>query len=380
MPLIWNLLPVGLTLTTTLVRGQSFSGFSTTALLPFVESITVSSIFSNNVHVDMRISSTTSKLFRPFVDTGSCGIVISAADMDDWSPSEGTAANSGWQYLSSSNWLYNGFWVMRDLYFSEQGLDGTTTGAFVKATVPILAVTKKMNCPSYNSSSPGQNCPQEPIETISDPTGIRIMGIGFGRKADGQPQGTPDKNPLLHITAVHGTDLNTLPPYWPGYIIRKEGITLGLTETETVLMAFTALVPNEVPTARWDLQYDWPELPACIKIDGSVCIPGKALLDTGVGNGFVRVPPGIVTFARDPDTFALDDGVNLEINFGSPAVAELDFVVGERSNIEPDSVHAVYSVGGRSNTFVNTARRIYNKYAVAFDPVFGRVGFKLIGV
>jgi hypothetical protein len=79
-----------------------------------------------------------------------------------------------------------------------------------------------------------------------DPKGIRTIGIGFGRCNDGQSKGTPDKNPLLqvHITAIMRPKISDSSKYRPGHIINKQGIDLGLTDTNTESMKFTALIPG----------------------------------------------------------------------------------------------------------------------------------------
>jgi hypothetical protein len=369
------------------VQAATYSEYTTSVFIPFLEADGLGSPSSGNVHFNVKISSPTSTAhFSPFIDTGSCGIVISAANLNDWDPSQGTDANKGWHYLSSSNWLYSGYWVPRDLYL--EGHDDSNNVVSIKSTVPILAVTKKVRCPDYDVSNPGENCPTTPTETLNNPTGIEIMGIGFGREYDGQPQGTPDKNPLLHITSLSGRDTTQDSHYWPGYIISKAGITLGLTDANTASMEFTDLVAGGGTTPHWDLNFDWPELQACITItapgspvgDTTPCLSGSAVLDTGVANGFIRVPTDSVDLPRDADTFNLDSGTHVQVAFGSPMVATEQFEVGvstdtDPSSVSPAEVRAVYSPGGRRATFINTSRTIYRKYRFAFDPVLGRAGF-----
>ena len=379
---------VGLLVLSTLVQAGTYSGYTTSVQIPFLEASEPGLGFGSNVHVQLRFSSPSSaSVIKPFVDTGSCGIILSAADLNDWDPSEGTDTNKGWQYLSSSNLLYSGFWVERDIYFEGSSGESSNSSPLIKSTVPILAVTKKLKCLSYDVSDPGEDCPGTSSDIQLLPKGIRIMGIGFGREADGQPQGTPDKNPLLHITNISAQNMSS---YWPGYIISAEGITLGLTDTNTESMNFTSLVPGGGTTPHWDLNFDWPELPACIKITApgtdaggpEPCLPGTAVLDTGVGSGFIRVPSGSTNLPRDPDTFNLDEGTVVQVTFGSPGVAGEEFTVGtptESGSVTPDDVRAVYSPDGQRATAINTSRYIYRKFTVAFDPVLGLLGFGLIG-
>jgi hypothetical protein len=74
------------------------------------------------------------------------------------------------------------------------------------------------------------------------PAGIQVMGVGFGREADGQPQGTPDKNPFLNLVSIDGKPASENRSLRNGYIINKDGIKIGLTERNTAGMKFAKLV------------------------------------------------------------------------------------------------------------------------------------------
>ncbi|KAK4122978.1 hypothetical protein N657DRAFT_645683 [Parathielavia appendiculata] len=156
-------------------------------------------------------------------------------------------AEEGWHYLSSSKILYNGYWVTKNIYFRDtydypDTAPGPRLPHYIRTRAPILVVTRKYVCKEYDIDVAGKDCLGDPYSTEDNPRGIFILGSGFGRTHDGQPQGTPNKNPLLHVTSFRGRT-RAVPPsstdnYWPGYIISKEGITVGLTETNTASMSF----------------------------------------------------------------------------------------------------------------------------------------------
>ncbi len=86
--------------------------------------------------------------------------------------------------------------------------------------MPILAVTRKYVCENYDLAAAGPSCLGTPESTTHNPSGIRIMRLGFGRTHDGQPQGTPDKNPLLHVVKIASRTQLT-PPVRTGYLLAR---------------------------------------------------------------------------------------------------------------------------------------------------------------
>ncbi|KAK4187546.1 hypothetical protein QBC35DRAFT_498547 [Podospora australis] len=269
-----------------------------TGRIPFLEYNAmepISEAFDAKLHVTALFGArvTTAHSIDLYVDTGSTGIIISAADYPGYYPGPGAHPVPGFHYLSSSRTLYTGYWITQTIHFRDNS-PTTIPGPFdtraaslvpgevkyITTTVQVLAVTKKYICApdtGYDIDAPGDSCIGTPDETYDDPRGIRVMGIGFGRTHDGQPQGTPDRNPLLKITHIagHSTADTHTSAYWPGYFIERKGITVGLTDTNTASMVFGPLVRGSTGTTEyWDLLHEWPEVPACIKITAPAALPG----------------------------------------------------------------------------------------------------------
>ncbi|KAM7214156.1 hypothetical protein V8F06_010471 [Rhypophila decipiens] len=347
-----------------------YSAFSTAGHIPFSDT-TLPVDWSAKVKVDVTVNSfaSSAQLFRPEVDTGTCSFLFASKDLPDWNPAtEALETNKGWQFLSSSDILYTGHWVTRDLYFNPRS---STTR--IKSTVPILAVTKKVKCSSYNVALDNDTCPTTPEWTDTNPS-VRLMGIGFGRELDGQPQGTPDKNAFINIQSIAGQSMGS---HIQGYTIDSNGINVGLTDANTLGMTFQDLParnPNPPGSRIPTIPRDWASLRSnCISFnDGINCYSGEVLLDTGIGNSSMRVPLG-VPIPRDATTKVLNDGTIVKVNLGDPPLVVERFVTGTgaATTVTPDFSFAYNSDRGN---FFNTGRHVYRACRTAFDSVNGRFG------
>lgn len=138
-----------------------------------------------------------SRLFTPDLDTGSTSVVVGAGHWPNWKQNKDQIARDypqGYEYLSSSEILYFGYWVNSTIRFEDTAVDLT-------ADFPILVVNESIYCSNYSNTSPGE-CPLQnrtPRCNDTAPCTTNYFGIGFGREADGQEQSTPDKNALLNI-------------------------------------------------------------------------------------------------------------------------------------------------------------------------------------
>lgn len=374
-----QILPITLLLVPSLAQRGIYDGYTTSALIPFLETGDNSVPFTSRPYVAVRLSNPSSKEFTPIVDTGTCGFLISAADIPDWREEEATFDSLGWEFLASSKRLYNGHWIKRDIFFNV----GSSAHPLIKSQVPILAVTNVTICDGYDVAEDKAKCPVIPAPPVTHlPRGIQLLGIGFGRVAAGQPQGTPDKNAILNIVDIVGGATTSLASLWPGYIISKAGITIGLTDSNTAGMEFASLPPRaktpseDVTTARHP--FDWAELPACVSVDGaSTCTNCTVLLDTGVDQAYITVPLS-VTLRRKTDSFILVDGSHVLITFGQPAILSESFVVGKgvSTGVTPREVFGYRT--SRKAPHVNTGRHIYRALEVGFDAVRGRQGFRAV--
>ncbi|KAM7198911.1 hypothetical protein V8F20_005978 [Naviculisporaceae sp. PSN 640] len=366
------LLPFLLALT--IAQPGPYASFHTTGYIPFTDTtaITLPIDWSSKPKVDVTVNSfaSTARLFRPDVDTGTCGFLFSSKDLPDWNATtEALETNKGWQFLSSSDLLYTGHWVTRDIYFNPRN-----SATRIKATVPILAVTKKVKCTTYSVSVDTDTCPTTPEWEDNNPGSVRVMGVGFGREDDGQPKGTPDKNAFINIQSIAGQSMTT---YLQGYTIDSYGINVGLTNDNTLGMTFQDLParnPNPVGSRVPSIARDWASLRSgCISFDdGASCYAGEVLLDTGIANSSMRVPLG-VTLPRDAITKVLNDGTIVRVNLGDPAIVTERFTAGTgaATGVTPDLAFAYNSARGN---FFNTGRHAYRAWKTAYDSVNGRYG------
>jgi len=173
----------------------------------------------------------------------------------------------------------------------------------------------------------------------------------------------------------------SMAAFAPGYLIDKWGITVGLTEANTAGMAFTDL-PARDPVAGSGgrtptVPMDFAALPACIALNGTApCHVGTALMDTGVGQGYLRLPIG-APLGRDPVSKRLYDGSTVSVALGQPAVVTEAFTVGSgaATGVTPAYVEAYNS---RRGNFFNSGRHAYRAWVTAYDAVSGRLGFRAV--
>jgi hypothetical protein len=349
------------------VLGQpTYQGFKTEVLIPFDYSEVNAAVpFTEDVYTSVRMGKgSATKTYHPILDSGTCGFVVSANGLPGWNASDASKSPIGWEFLSSSKRLYSGHWIPGDLYFTNAAVE-------VRATVPILAVEAVTICPNYNETTDTNVCPtpttgMPPVVTPM-PFGIQVMGFGFGREADGQPQGTPDKNPFLNIQMVNRIR--------SGYLITKDGITVGLTEANTAGMSFSKLSRRPNSTDR----RDWSSIQSCMSVDGGNCTTGPALIDTGVAQMYMTLPLG--TKVNRSIIPILNNGSTVEVKIGVDGnyVAEERFVVGDAAGINnsvvPSTVRLSLSDPVKSPPHVNTGRHFLRAWNVAFDACGGFVGF-----
>lgn len=385
-----------------------YSSYDISTLIPYEDQRDPS--WSDLVHVRLWVGSTVGDGVKTFVDTGSTGIVLPAKDIPGFTKNHCTTRNSGFHYLTSSNILYKGCWLTQDIYFNV----GRTLQPVVHARVPVLAVTQRIQCRSDTddrtviSTGDCTNKDRTDEDPTCDPLATTricfgILGIGWGRLDDGQPQGTSDKNPLINIVDM------TIPTFdirrlYKGFIVQKDGITVGLTDGNTLNLDFGDLTehPNVTapppppgtggPTRNWNL------LPACIWMDAedpktADCQPVSALLDTGIPQSYFRTP---TTSGHLPprDSMSLDvtAGTAITVSFmkSTPStwrpvhpaesfrVKVFGSTAAERKHdVSPTYMRAYAKDGYVVGTFFNSGMRVFRRYEVCHDAQAGRVGFRL---
>jgi hypothetical protein len=311
------------------------------------------------------------------MDTGTTGIMLSASQIPGYTPKtacQDTSSFTGWEFLSSSKRLWVGHWIQEEIDFLDAG--GATVAT---AKVPVLAVECETLCPHYNEKTAQPACPGQNL-VPARPT-IHYVGVGFGREHDGQPQGTPDKNPLLNIVRIGGAPVGP-GTMRSGYILTPQGVQVGLTAANTSGFAYTPLTgPKHSSDPR-----DWPQARICVVVDGSACSPGSVLVDTGIPQMYLSVPPNVPLQAgqapdlSDPKRIVsvLKNGSRVTVRFpGDPnPVATYGFAVGQKNPISPPQVILPRS---GAPTFVNTGGYFLQSFDVLFDADGGLFGLRGTG-
>lgn len=277
---------------------------------------------------------------RAIMDTGSTGIVVGADLIAHLSSLPGPA---GVLTYSSSGRVMRGRWVR---------VAATITGAngrsVTTAPLPVLAVT------SEECLRQARHC-----RPITHPRGIAMLGIGFGREADHQPQSTPDRNPFL---AVPGRGER-------GYIVTRRAVRIGLTAAARAGFAIVPLTRNH----RWQ---DWNQAPACIQPGTARPACGVSLMDTGVVMMYLSIPgPPLRQGIRL--RFLLGPQIpSTEIPPTSRATgyaASYAFAIGRHgSPLAPRAVVRAHN----PRPFVNLTVRFLNGFDYLYDATRGEVGYR----
>ncbi|MBK1837934.1 hypothetical protein JHL17_10975 [Azospirillum sp. YIM B02556] len=356
----------------------NYGGASVTQCIPFANFQPVSFTDPPQLRFGIAGSGT---IHTVTMDTGSVGVAMSATNIPGYDRLKtAPGAKPGTQFLSSSKVLWVGTWVPMTVTLYGRGDKPVAT-----SDVFILGVEKSGRCDSYQTDR--QICPNLPPPEKP----VLYMGVGFGQEADFQPQGTPDKNVLLNLRSVNGQPvadgtLNT------GYIIGRQGIQVGLTAANTAGFRFAKLEPYP--------QYpgDWMMPRGCIAVnpdenrdaDGPICTPANVLVDTGIPQSYMTVPPSIkFETIRQPDKSEPDKTVGVLAPRTSVAVHIPDsanpiatdaFVIGGGAPNEPVQVIPSSTEppppAVRKAPFINTGRHFLRQYQFLYDAKQGYVGLK----
>jgi hypothetical protein len=322
--------------------------------------------------------------YHPIIDTGTCGYVVSVDGFPGWSQQLANANEKGWEFLSSSKKLYSGHWIPVDMFYIDALVE-------VKARVPVLVVEESTICPHYNETRDTNTCPKfkgTVPKVVHHPANISLFGVGFGRRKDGQPQGSPDKNPFLNVVDINKTTTNT-DLFRNGYMLDRSGITLGLTGSNTKdLIRWNVLRRGDL----WDTDHrDWQAARGCFGVDGGTCVEGNVLIDTGIAHSYLTLPNGTQIHTHtdtSPSSHApvqaLDDGSVLQLkvrdDFGY--AVDQEFIVGSPEGIASGPVPSMVIVTLKSplekEPFLNTGRHFLRTWKVAYDAIGGKFGFRKV--
>ncbi|KAK3393936.1 hypothetical protein B0H63DRAFT_555224 [Podospora didyma] len=327
------------------------------------------------------------------VDTGSCGIIATKDDVKFDDLTEKITANIGYQWLSSSEILYTGWWVWRWVWFNKGD-----PAKEVKSYVQVLAIDQKLTKCEHWDPSQGASC----TGSTPDPNPkTQLMGISWGRMYDGQPQGDPTRNPLLQVKKAGSGDINH---FCPGWILDSYGINLGLDNTRwppggppgsegpievklgTDPGADPAAPPSPVP-----YHYAWGEIPGCVQVQNPTdtspepCVEASILLDTGMNpdKASIRLPQSNVNTLSRTGSHELNPGHTVTVKVGNRGwtLWQIETYTNNDTpfyncDITPEKT-TVYADDPMYHSparfpFANVGRHAYRRMDTGFDPRRGR--------
>ena len=348
--------------------GPDLTAYAQTGLIPFLPSS--QQPFEAPPKVALRLEGPLGA-FQPHpvvMDTGSTGVVVSAADLPGYSAAKAAAYPAGWEFLSSSKRLWVGHWVPTTIVYAD-----AAGGEAARAQVPVLIVETAMKCPGYDTKTSPGTC-AAPTETVDLPRGIAYMGVDFGRERNGQTQGTPDKNPLLNLTALAGKPISA-KGFRKGYVITPDGARVGLTAQAAAGFRFVKLDarPGGGPL-------DWGQAPMTVAAGDQPAQAGALLIDTGIATMYLGVadPAALKTHtetnqnAKTPSK-VLDDGQTVTVTVPTAPATTFAFTVGQGDPIAPSQVLVNSPM---TKAFVNTGRHALRRYDVLFDADGGWFGLR----
>jgi len=298
---------------------------------------------------------------RAVLDTGSTGVVVAARSLDafdaleDIGPGEITYTSSGR--------------VMRGRYvLAPVTVEGAGGARITTRPLPVLAVTH-IECLAHARSCTPDDAPRR----------VAMIGIGFGRERDRQPNATPGRNPFLNLPAMAqpagASDLANIKAggLGRGYVLTRASAQVGLAPGDEAGFEMVKLSSSEVPG-------DWSSMPVCLSLAGRrppAC--GAMLMDTGVARMFISVPGAqsaglLVHNGRGSPVLA--DGTRIALLPAPGAAApDVSFTIGDDADpMAPSEALVVYRPGRPA--FINTTVRFLNRYDYLFDADAGRVGLK----
>ena len=307
------------------------------------------------------------------VDTGSTGIMVTP---DRYQPGPNDVAlGPGQQILTSSGNVYNGTYYLTDVVI-QGGKDPST--AVATSRVVVLMVTSKTCLPDKDKCVPDPS-----------PSGFAYMGVGFDRGSSAlSPPGGYNTNPFTSIVSLaSGQPVSGLRQ---GYLITKDGVTLGLDALTTKDMAFVKLRLDKSATGQ--SSPSWLAAPMTVSVkdkDGKITTgSGTILPDSGIYFGYLTPPPGAdIPTERDchdsvggHHCIKPSSGTEILVYLpgqDTPQMASYNFKSDDDGNpLKPKEVQVVKD---GPSIFLNTGREFYDGFDYVYDAAGGFVGYRWNG-
>ena len=367
--------------------------------LSYVNQPTVEGVIEKSPELAVRISSGSAPVVdtHAVMDTGSVGIVISRdafggseAGIDTGEPGSITYSSSGKTMSGTTG-------------HASVTIEGANGASVVTKAIDFLIVDK-VSC-----AKNARHC-----QATSHPTGIAMMGIGFGRQdKNGDETFTPARNPFTHVASREDGTVRR------GYVVTAEGVQVGINPLQLTGRDFdlTTLQPDP---AHQDQDHpgnnDWLPQDVGIMVNDRPA-QGQVLIDTGVTDMYMTVPyatsQGLTVSACEDragehpayDTQScarieaaaakgdytswttLQPGTDVRIGISNGRIpvglsAAYSFQVAGTATVAPDRLLLVRNLtapeadASIEPTFVNTSVRFLNGFNYLFDQQDGYTGFR----
>ena len=276
------------------------------------------------------------------MDTGSIGVVVPASALGPGAVGPGAPGEIRYTRDGENFTTFHGHFYLTPLTLSVGGAQVSTV------PIEVLGVDSDVCC------------------LIGDLSGLGVMGVGFGRQ---EPEGLlpPELvNPFLALEPV------ILGSMHPGYTLRRESVTLGVTREGADGYNRVALQPSTMAPGDWQLQqgcFGFPSLPGYDELCGTMVV------DTGISSMIL----GSLAEQRPPSLAnGIEAGTAIRVMVPSASGEALSygFTVGDGGAMTPTSVGWAMSWPFEPEQFVNTGRRLIADYDYLYDAGLGRVGFR----
>jgi len=386
-----------------------YDGYSSTNayFLEYVPGTSFAPGVTGDVQVSVKIAGV-SHIFN--VDTGSRGLYTANTELGGnfTNPASLPGAYQGQIQLDSSGRFSSGYWVPTTLSFDVINLSTNATTT-VTSTVNILAVTTlsaQMNRTatfgvSSNSSvnldgggtvqpyltingtwevALTQNATvNQQISYANNTPGLinPVSNFGIGFDLSGAPGGTGPignnenqiYNPLINVAGMGGN--GTLVA---GYIIKTNGIQLGLTGNETGY-GYTTLNPTGFTSNN--SQPDWQTPMGQTTLNGTVTPngPGSVVMDSGISQAYISAPDltgnetitGVsVSLMNSGGAAGYNINLNDPTNLLNPSAIDI-------SDPTTDGIYSQNQLPYQSN-FFNTGRNVFSAFNMLYDAQNGYMG------
>ncbi len=292
------------------------------------------------------------------IDTGSLGVLVTKSDLIMGPQVHGPGA-PGEKFYNSSGLIFSGYY-----YLAPVSIE-LTDHSFVKTNPILVLAVDHVKCDSSESYKGRCHLPKN--------AGLHYLGVGFDRNSTtaGDLFDSPSQNAFLELTDLqNGNDINQ------GYILSKEGVTLGITADDSSEFTFTRLDANTTVAG------DWGPLQGCYgfpKLSGSPQFCGSLLLDLGIKQMYLDLPFG----DRPGKTFDKKNYVPSKIRMniqagvkGQPPAMSYGFDTIQPPDQPGGDTPAFVQWINKTDIFVNTGRRALMKYSYLYLAGCGYVGFR----